>query len=168
MLGPSSSFSEAVALRRSQSTQGDPYVQTLFDDDPVALAVILEAIHLQATRVPRRVTIEQLVKLAVVCDKYDCAAAVKLWAETWMEPWSKCLTVGETQLGMLFVTWVFGQRNVFSSLTKMLVPQLAFSANGRSVCAMIKAADPRLGWVPAQFDPHIPGIILGGSLPHDY
>lgn len=169
MLGPCSPFAEAVALRRAQAAGGDLYVQPLSDDDPVALAVTLSAMHFKLENVPRETTVEQLMQLAIVCDKYNCAAVLKQWVEKWITI-RKCQQVKKpTQsIQMLFVAWVFGADGEFGELTQTLVPKIAFSgASGRTeVCRMLKP--PRGGlrqiWPPLSFGAYVPSVVLGRSL----
>lgn len=125
MLGPSSSFKEACELR-TQTANTDPYRLTLEDDNPEALGVILLALHCQNTLVPKTVTFQNLVDLAIICDKYDCAAGVSLWVDIWKKDWtSSALKPGYEQ--WLFIAWTFGIQDVFTNLSKKLILEGLYS-----------------------------------------
>lgn len=119
MLGPNSSFKEACELRDSKALN-EPHMIPLGDTDPQALAVILYALHLQTDKVPRFVSFENLYKLAVTCDKYDCANAVSLWASIWTNGWEHyALLAGYEKF--LFIAWTFKMEDVFAKLSKKLI-----------------------------------------------
>lgn len=166
MLGPSSHFAEGIALRHAQAAGGDRYIQILFDDDPVALAVILNAMHFQLENMPRDITVEQLMQLAIVCNKYNCAAVLMPFVERWIAT-GECQEVQKPtqRIQMLFITWVFGVGDEFGELTRMLISKIAFSdASGRmEVCKMLKPPRDRPGqtWSALSFEPYVSGIFLG-------
>lgn len=119
MLGPASSFREACELRKMSAT-AEPYRLVLEDDNPEALAVILLALHCQNKFVPVTVSFQNLLDLAIICDKYDCATAVSLWTDIWTKDWKKMAQdAGYEQ--WLFIAWTFGVEDVFHSLSKKLI-----------------------------------------------
>lgn len=142
-------------------------MQTLSDDDPVALAVILNAIHLQTSKVPKTVTFKQLMKLAILCDKYDCVPAVKPWVDIWIAPWRRSYATVPAVTEWLFIAWVFEAREGFETLTKMYVPKIAFSNNGnkgeKSVVWASREGTSE-SWHQLSFDLYTPEAILGKSL----
>ena len=91
MFGSKSNFSEAVALRASKSASSpdDLYRLEVSEHDPTALAVVLYALHARADRIPEMIAFEELIKVAYVCDYYDCAASMKTRADAWMEQWQE-------------------------------------------------------------------------------
>lgn len=175
MLGPNSSFAEAVSLRTAARAPATSpikpsaplvqHVQPLYDDNGTALAVILYALHLQTHKVPRTVTFPQLKQLAVVCDKYDCVGAVRLWAETWMQPFrGDVTTVGYED--WLFIAWVFSSRKFFERVSKSLVPRVVVDEDetGRRVVSW--AAHKGRGRDRLrQFDSYVPEVILSRLIP---
>lgn len=102
------------------STTAEPYRLVLEDDNPEALAVILFALHCQNKFVPVTISFQNLLDLAIICDKYDCAAAVSLWTDIWTKDWKKMAQdAGYEQ--WLFIAWTFGVEDVFQSLSKKLI-----------------------------------------------
>lgn len=135
MLGPSSNFKEACELRAA-AVSAEPYVLSLGEDDPQALAVVLNALHLQGSKVPISISFQNLVDLAIICDKYDCAPGVTLWADVWTEVWKKyALEPGFER--WLFIAWTFGIDEIFMSLSRKLILDGEFDANNRT-CLVLK------------------------------
>ncbi|KAI5840790.1 hypothetical protein DFP73DRAFT_557864 [Morchella snyderi] len=174
MLGPNSSFAEAVSLRTAaRAPASSPlessaplvqHVQPLYDDNGTALAVILYAIHLQTHKVPREVTFQQLKQLAVVCDKYDCVGAVRLWAEVWMEPFRKNVTMVGFE-DWLFIAWVFSSRNFFAKVSKSLVSRIVVGEDEAGKRVVSWAAHKGRGRDRLrQFDAYVPEVILNALL----
>ncbi|KAK6334446.1 hypothetical protein TWF730_003661 [Orbilia blumenaviensis] len=55
----------------------------LEDDDVECLTFLFKIFHFQQDDVPKVLTYPQLRKMAIVCDKYNCWSALKLWKEVW-------------------------------------------------------------------------------------
>ncbi|KAH8153234.1 uncharacterized protein LAJ45_02821 [Morchella importuna] len=115
MLGTSSSFKEACELREKAGSSL-LYHLTLDEDCPEAMGIILLALHCQNDRVPRKLSFEKLHSLAVVCDKYDCAAGVSPWVDIWVAPWKRRADT-EGYERWLFIAWVFDVYDVFKDLS---------------------------------------------------
>lgn len=119
MLGTSSSFKEACELR-GKTGSSLPYRLTLDEDCPEAMGVVLLALHCQNDRVPRKLSFEKLHSLAVVCDKYDCAAGVSPWVDVWATRWKRSANT-EGYERWLFIAWVFDMCDVFEDLSKKFI-----------------------------------------------
>jgi len=159
MLGPQSSFSEANGLRRHQSsssTASNPNY-SLFqitaeeEHDPTALATVLYVLHGRAEKIPELITFENLLEISIICDYYDCAAMIRPWDETWMAQ-LRSLTSKPGYESWLFISWVFGNQDVFGEMTK------SFSRDGVMV-------DGEFGVMVAEkverLDIHLPQGIIG-------
>ncbi|KAK6530425.1 hypothetical protein TWF694_003777 [Orbilia ellipsospora] len=59
-------------------------ILSLPNDDATAMLTLLNIIHYQHRSIPRSLTYEELLQVAIVCDKYDCENLAYPWAETWM------------------------------------------------------------------------------------
>lgn len=55
------------------------------DWDCEALLCVLQVLHLRNSQVPRTVSLEMLAKIAVLIDFYDCAEALEVFTERWIE-----------------------------------------------------------------------------------
>lgn len=121
MLSPTSSFREAYEFR-TMTAGTEPYRLVLTDDNPEALAVILLALHCQNKLVPVAISFQNLLDLAIICDKYDCAAAVSLWVDIWTKDWRGVQQdAGYEQ--WLFIAWTFGIEDVFQNLSKKIITE---------------------------------------------
>lgn len=113
MLGPDSKFQEAEALRHSTET---PTMTPLRGDDPNSLLMLLQAAHLPGHLLPRRLHIDELYKLAIVCDKYDMAKVLVPWSIVLMDA-----DQDEEDPRWLAVAWVFRDTWKFNSVTSILM-----------------------------------------------
>lgn len=61
---------------------------TLPDDDPDAMCILCQILHLQNDPIPEVLLDESIMglrKLAVVCDKYNCVSAVRFHTNVWID-----------------------------------------------------------------------------------
>jgi len=128
MLGPKSSFAEAVELRKNRlellETDSldtkELYKLEVEDHDPTALAAVFSVIHTRTKNLPDNIPFEGLLQIAIICDYYDCAAAMRPWDDMWMKPWKgEALTTGFES--WLFIARVFEEETVFWNLCQRLV-----------------------------------------------
>lgn len=100
------------------------------EEDPDAVEIILNVIHLHTDKVPMQIGFRTLRSLAIVCDKYQCGKALKHWVDKWMEQHvPKALHPGYED--WLFITHVINPSlNKTEELSKLLVGQ----ASSLSVC----------------------------------
>ena len=105
-------------------------VISLEEDDPDALLIVLLAAHLQHRQLPKELTFDQIVKLAVICDKYDTATVVRPFLHQWISPYqSNCLEAGHEQ--WLSVAWAFGYTENFKDIADCLVRSSMIDSEGR-------------------------------------
>ncbi|KAK3332906.1 hypothetical protein B0T19DRAFT_483060 [Cercophora scortea] len=100
MMGPN--FMEGQKLRSGQA-QGKPPTITVEEDDLDAMQTILGVLHFKINLVPSTITPEQIAKIAVHCDKYDCAAPLRLFVFTACRRFSDDLNTSSTEKGLLFL-----------------------------------------------------------------
>lgn len=93
------------------------------DDDPAALAIILNIVHGHNRRVPRRVSLELLTNITILVDKYQMVEAVEFFAETWMEGLKKVIPTNygsRTDVHRwISIAWVFNCQGNFKSMTQI-------------------------------------------------
>ncbi|TGJ81653.1 hypothetical protein E0Z10_g7115 [Xylaria hypoxylon] len=78
-------FAESKPLYASSASD---WVVELPDDNPKAMATILNIIHSRFESTPRAtepIDLEDLYQLAVLTDKYDLTATLRPWVSAWME-----------------------------------------------------------------------------------
>jgi len=132
-LGPHSQFREAAELQSSHKLYQMPIGEDL-GFDPTAMAVVLCVLHGRASYIPDTIDFENLLEIAIICDYYDCAAAMSPWDKTWMQPLQKLSTESGYE-DWLFLAWVFENQEVFEQMTK------TFARNG------VKTKDGEFGVV---------------------
>ncbi|PVH85234.1 hypothetical protein DL98DRAFT_409677 [Cadophora sp. DSE1049] len=117
-------FAEGEALR----TQGKVEIP-LPDDDPEAMAVLLDIIHGRSRRVPREVSVTQLALLAIVIDKYHSHEVAEVYSDIWLhhfkDEYDDFIINDESDLSMqlmwLTISWVFGNNTIFNMATANLI-----------------------------------------------
>jgi hypothetical protein len=158
MLGPQSSFAEASGLRHHQTSSAT--AASLFritaeeEHDPTALATVLYVLHGRADHIPESVTFENLLEIAIICDYYDCAAAMRPWDEIWMNPLRDLASMPGYE-SWLFISWVFRNQDVFGQMTK------SFSRNGVMVDGEFGVM---VGGEVKRLDCHLPQGIIGMNM----
>ncbi|EAW13266.1 uncharacterized protein ACLA_017130 [Aspergillus clavatus NRRL 1] len=107
----SNGFSEAKQLRATGHVEVD-----IDNWDAAAFLCLMMIIHGRTRAVPRRVSIDELVEMAVLVDYYECYEAVEVFTEMWMEALKRKPMAGvEDAEKWLFVAWVFQQQEMFAN-----------------------------------------------------
>jgi len=163
MLGPNSSFAEAVELRRHQaSTSSTDTTKDLFeivveDHDPAALGAVLYVIHGRSQFLPDEISFKSLMEVAIVVDYYDCAEVMRPWDEKWMKQWMEHAENPGYE-NWLFIAWVFKVQQVFGALTKTFSRKCA-RKNREFMVNTAEAGNNVKNW--KSLDYHIPQKIIG-------
>jgi hypothetical protein len=169
MLGPKSSFAEAVELRRHQaSTSSTNATKDLFEivveeHDPVALAAVLYVIHGRPQFLPDEISFENLMEVAIIVDYYDCAEVMQPWDEKWMKQWREYAEKPGYE-NWLFIAWVFGVQEIFGALTKIF-SRKCIRRDGEFTVSTAKTGTLFPAW--KSLDSHIPQRIIG-RIPPSY
>lgn len=87
-----------------------------------ALVVVLNIIHGHNNDVPRKISLEFFVNVAVVVDYYHCEKAVQLAAELWHQLMYKAPTrYGKKTIMWFYIAWVFSWPKLFSEMGQMIL-----------------------------------------------
>ena len=100
------------------------------EDDAAALLLILRIAHLQFREVPKVLHFQELVNLAVVCDKYDTAGL----ARPWIKQWETSLNFSIEEPGCeeyLFFAWTFGDLSSYEKIAKRLIYESTCDSKGQ-------------------------------------
>ncbi|KAF8244631.1 hypothetical protein K440DRAFT_7276 [Wilcoxina mikolae CBS 423.85] len=132
MLGPH--YAEGDKLRHSTNTTAtinttptpedseDSLLEVSAEDEfnPIALATVLYVLHSRPENIPRSITSENLLDIAIICNYYDCAEAMRPWDELWIRPLrGQAIEAGYEY--WLFIAWVFVEGELFAQLTKIFM-----------------------------------------------
>ncbi|SCN79292.1 uncharacterized protein FFB20_05914 [Fusarium fujikuroi] len=94
---------------------------TAADLDPEAFNIVLTIMHGYNRDVPRSLSLEMLVKVAMIVNYYDCLEIVELYTDIWLEGLkSEVPTVyGRDCILWMFISWVFSGPIMFRSMTQL-------------------------------------------------
>jgi len=131
---PSLPAQDQLVTGTENSLDSEPSAKELDfeEDDNVALLLLLKIAHLQFTDVPAKLSYEELMNVAILCDKYDCVKLVKPWVFKWCQIVEKVATIGTKKHDYMFVAWLFGRQKVFNLLAGRLLYQV--KTNESSEC----------------------------------
>lgn len=114
----SDTFSEGQDLR----SKGSLIIR--LPDDPEALITLMYIVHGITRRVPRKVTLGTLTKLATLINYYQLHEAVEIFSDIWLadlKQKSFPTNYDSEVIPWLFISWVFLKRDEFAQLTRILV-----------------------------------------------
>ncbi|TVY49041.1 hypothetical protein LOCC1_G001343 [Lachnellula occidentalis] len=105
------------------------------DDNGEALLLLLRVAHLKFADVPSKLSYEQFLNVAILCDEYDCVNLVKPWLSKWFAYKHGAENYGAYQEGdYLFIAWVFGRQKTFNDLAKMMLLDVRVTEENQSEC----------------------------------
>ena len=94
----------------------------LLDDDPKALAILLDIIHGHIDRVPLQVELKTLTELAIEIDYYQFQEVSSIFSAFWTNSMqTEFGSYTRELLENLCITWVFRDAYRFARATKLLV-----------------------------------------------
>ena len=137
MLGPSSQFAEAVALR--DPTRKAPHVIKL-EDAPEAMEIVMNAVHHRNSLVPRKLEFQDMVLVAEICDKYDLYQALYFVITAWKEGIALKDHTAD-MLDKLSLAWVFRYEEVVSESTRLILLDGVCDEDGALIYAGKSLAD---------------------------
>jgi len=90
-----------------------------------AMLILMNVLHGHGRKVPREVTLNILVEIAVLVDYMECYEAVDVMAEIWIDKLLTNMpsTYCEDIVSWIFISWVFQQPSTFNSATKIAATQ---------------------------------------------
>lgn len=99
---------------------GSPRSIPLPEDDPRAVTTLCNVLHHQSDYV-RVERFKDLDRLAILCDKYDCARALRPWTTLWLQKWCGSLDGEDDYLKMLYISYAFKDRAAFYTASDYIV-----------------------------------------------
>ncbi|KAK3304842.1 uncharacterized protein B0T15DRAFT_398894, partial [Chaetomium strumarium] len=95
--------------------------------DSQAFLILMLIIHGCNRQVPRLVSLELLAKIAALVDYYQCLEAVEVFAGLWLQRLRSQRQlpeqVGRDLILWLFISWVFANGDIFTSVTTIALRQ---------------------------------------------
>lgn len=111
-------FAEGESLSGSS-----PKKIKLVDDNPEAMRLLCNILHMQNDKLPHTLSSEQLIDIALLVDKYDCSRAVKLASSVWLQRAEAQLTTGtlEERLSAVAAAYLLDEPVAFRRITSSIV-----------------------------------------------
>ena len=116
----------------------------MFPDDNVdALRILLAAAHSVHNSIPATLEYGQLLKVAVLCDKYDATGLVEPWVSGWIRQIRSSTSFTEEKAGWLHIAWTFGSTEIFTRIAYKMALEMEVHAEGNHFlwCARIEEDD---------------------------
>jgi hypothetical protein len=117
--------------------ENEPTEIPLPDDDVEAMLLVLRIAHLRFHELPRMhgLSLPALLRLAVVCDKYDLVKVVRPFLNLY--GWASCYfpdieSGTNCSLSWFFIAWTFGYEDSFESLAIYVVRRIELDVHGNA------------------------------------
>ncbi|KAH8123096.1 hypothetical protein LI328DRAFT_169759 [Trichoderma asperelloides] len=109
--------------KETKAESGYSYTIAAEEWDQDALIILMNIIHGQTQKLPEKVTLETLAKIAVLVDYYKCHKTVAFFADAWIRRLKGPLPsfYSRELLLRLFVSYVFSRENAFQQLTRTII-----------------------------------------------
>jgi hypothetical protein len=106
-------------------TESGCYEISAEDWDVEAMRVVLSLIHSRTKSIPRTVTLEMLVKIAVLVDYYELHEAVHFFATLWIDALRPSVPKVYSPDIMLWIclSWIFKDAPIFAAVTKLAIEE---------------------------------------------
>lgn len=98
------------------------------DWPPLPFLILTMIFHGRTRTVPRKVSLERLVEIAIIVDYYECYEAMEVFSDMWINALAErpLESVFDAEK-WLFISWVFQQDTIFERSSKYL--QLRYTSN---------------------------------------
>lgn len=101
------------------------------------MEILLQIIHLDQSRVPQALNVDDLFRVAVAVDMYDLGRCLGLWPKVWCE--SVALTLSgrdfEDLAKLAWIGWVLGNTVLFENVLERMIVEVEVDGEGRPVDA---------------------------------
>ncbi|KAL9561201.1 hypothetical protein ACKAV7_014556 [Fusarium commune] len=88
-----------------------------FEWNAEALVILLDIIHGHHRSLPKRVELDILIEIAMLCDYYQCQEIVETFAERWITAFGEDKPYEEeATMNWMFIAWVFQKGHLFTSM----------------------------------------------------
>lgn len=95
--------------------------------------ILLNIFHLQNRKVPRKISLDNLAEIAVLVDYYECAEAIEVFSNIWIEDLKVTAPIPHTYCRDLIlwicVSRVFGLADQFKNATRVAITQCSGPMN---------------------------------------
>jgi hypothetical protein len=153
VIGSDTASQQPVMISKTTMTMASPVWKAMFerhwreneateiplpDDDVEAMLLVLRIAHLRFHELPKKnaLTLDALLNLAVICDKYDLVKIVRPFLD--LHGWASCY-IPNIGYGIvsdpcwLFIAWTFGYKDSFEQLATYTVRMIRVDSLGDAI-----------------------------------
>lgn len=96
--------------------------------DADVFLMLMNCIHVQHRKLPKKVELVKLAKFAILVDYYNCHESTTLIGANWIKALQNNLPTSHCQASMMwmFVSWVFADAGIFAKMTELAVKESKF------------------------------------------
>lgn len=103
------------------------------EDDSDAMFIVLSVVHYQFQNIPKALTKEELLNLAIVCDKYDVTKLLLSWFRlNWLE------SIGFCDGNSMLIAWLFQDFETFKKLVDEMIRDSELNKEGNPEVGLLK------------------------------
>ncbi|KAH6623460.1 hypothetical protein F5144DRAFT_362195 [Chaetomium tenue] len=107
-------------------TENGSYEISAEEWDAEAMHMVLSLIHCRTKDTPRTISLDILVKIAVIVDYYQLHETLHFFTTLWIDalrPSVPAVTYSEDVMPWIFVSWVFKDAPIFATVTKLAIEE---------------------------------------------
>ena len=113
-------FQEGSMLRSAENRTAEPLIVTLPEDDSAAMLSLCQLLHYQTDMIDPHPDVTALLTLATVCDKYNCAGAIRYASHIWLNPLVDSSDISSLNK-LLISSYLFDYAEVFTKVTRKML-----------------------------------------------
>ncbi|KAF9878376.1 hypothetical protein CkaCkLH20_03868 [Colletotrichum karsti] len=112
-------------FKESKPLDGSDWVIELPEDSPEGFKIFLDMVHGWFGRVPEELSLDQLVDVLIITEKYDATAITRPWARGWL----KAVEDSTSGFGLLCAAWELGDMATFEKMILKIIDEAECSAD---------------------------------------
>lgn len=110
----------------------ESWIVELPEDGPDATEILFNIIHSHFGRIPNVLSLQELVGILVVAEKYDMIQLLRPWIKDWFTPHCKDVKPNDFAL-MLCTTWHLGDAATFTNIATKMCVDCGINSSGQLV-----------------------------------
>ncbi|KAL1837774.1 hypothetical protein VTJ49DRAFT_3410 [Mycothermus thermophilus] len=112
-------------LGAARQSDGRVHLQLAPVFDPTAVSIVMNALHVRGSKVPKTLDLETLTNVAVFVDRFQLVDAIDIYAERWISRLEASVPTAYTPdlIRWIYISHVFRHADIFKAVTKAAAAQ---------------------------------------------